>query len=166
MDRAAEEVISYLQLEPHPEGGFFRQTYRSEEQIETAALPERYGGPRPFSTSIYFLLPGDQVSRLHRLRSDEVWHFYEGSGVRIHLFEDDGRYRELRLGADRSVGEEYQVVVPGECWFGATVTDSSNFALVGCTVAPGFEFADFTMEGAKQLRERFPAHRELIDRLL
>ncbi len=166
MNEDARKLIQHLQLAPHPEGGYFRQTYCSSELIAAAALPERYNSDRAFSTAIYFLLPGDQVSRLHRLRSDEVWHFYEGNGLRLHLFEETGVYRELRLGAQRSENEEFQVVVPAETWFGVTVAEHHGFALVGCTVAPGFQFSDFTMAGAEKLRDRFPEHRELIGRLL
>ncbi len=162
----AEELICRLELEPHPEGGFFREVYRSEERIPQHVLPERYRGDRVFATSIYFLIPGRHVSRLHRLCSDEVWHFYEGCGVRIHVFDDHNRYHESRLGADLAEGELYQTVVPGQTWFGAHPTDEASFALVGCTVAPGFEYSDFTMENAETLLDRFPEHQAIIRRLL
>ncbi len=164
--RRAEELIRYLELEPHPEGGYFREVYRSDERLPRHVLPERYRGDRAFATSIYFLISGRQVSRLHRLCSDEVWHFYEGSGVRIHVFDDDDRYHELRLGADHTRSESYQVVVPGRTWFGVHLTDETSFALAGCTVAPGFEYADFTMANAEELLNRFPDHKAVIRRLL
>ena len=160
------ELIRHLELEPHPEGGYFREVYRSDERLPRHVLPERYHGDRVFATSIYFLLPGRQVSRLHRLCSDEVWHFYEGNGVRIHVFDDHDRYRELRLGADHTRSESYQVVVPGQTWFGAHLTDETSFALAGCTVAPGFEYSDFTMANAEALLSRFPDHQAVIRRLL
>lgn len=157
--------IERLELDPHPEGGYFRETYRSEEDLSAENLPERYGSGRSLSTAIYFLLRGSQVSRFHRLKSDELWHFHAGSSVTIHLIDPDGSYSQLRLGSDPDRGERFQRVIPAGCWFGATVDDPDSYTLVGCTVAPGFDFADFEMGDRTTLSTQFPAYREVIERL-
>jgi hypothetical protein len=161
---AAQQWIDRLSLEPHPEGGWYRQTYRAPLILARAALPG-YAGDRAASTAIYFLLAGDQFSALHRLRSDEVWHFYAGSGLVVHVIEPGGRYRELLLGSDATSGEEFQAVVPAGCWFGSSLRQPNTYALVGCTVAPGFDFADFEMAKRDELAAQFPQHRATIERL-
>lgn len=157
--------IEKLGLVAHPEGGFYRETYRAAETIDTRHLPSRFGGARAFSTSIYFLLPGDQVSRLHRIKSDEVWHFYAGGALTLSLIHPDGRLEHRRLGADAERGEAFQAIVPAGSWYGAAVDDRASFALVGGTVAPGFDFADFELAERTALLAAFPAHRETIVRL-
>jgi hypothetical protein len=114
---AAQQWIEHLNLEPHPEGGFYRETYRASLTLPHSALPG-YAGGRAASTAIYFLLAGDQFSAFHRLRSDEVWHFYAGSALVVHLIEPDGTYTELLLGSDAASGEHLQGVVPAGSWFG------------------------------------------------
>ena len=154
MERDAAWWIERLSLTEHPEGGCYRETYRA--------------GPvdgRCASTAIYYLLRSDEVSRLHRLRSDEVFHFYVGSPLTVHAIHADGRYEALILGRDPDRGQTMQAVVPGGSWFGATVAGRETFALVGCTVAPGFEFADFETADRALLVERWPQHRALIERL-
>ncbi|KIH76884.1 hypothetical protein SAMN05660860_00690 [Geoalkalibacter ferrihydriticus] len=163
----AHELIKRLELIRHPEGGWFRETYRSSETVPAGALPERFGGGRVFSTAIYYLLESGDMSALHRIKSDEVWHFYAGSVLQIHCLLPEGSYQEFRLGADAAAGEQFQVVVPAGCWFGAELVgiaegEGGGFALVGCTVAPGFDFADFEMAQAGDLCERYPQHAELI----
>lgn len=160
----AHELITDLQLVRHPEGGWFRETYRSGEIVPAQALPERFTGSRAFSTAIYFLLQTDDISALHRIKSDEMWHFYAGSALLIHCIFPDGGYRALRLGANPAAGEQFQAVVPGGCWFGAEPV-GEGFALVGCTVSPGFDFSDFEMAETEQLCTRYPQHRELIKRM-
>jgi len=162
---AARRWIAALGLAPHPEGGFYRETYRAAGRIGKAGLPARYGGPRAYATLIYFLLRRGDVSRLHRLRSDEIWHFYAGGRLTLHLIDPRGRYRRIRLGPNPGRGERFQAVVPAGTWFGATVDAPAAYALVGCTVAPGFEFADFELGGRAGLLRRFPAHRRIIERL-
>ena len=159
-----QELIKRLELVRHPEGGWFRETYRSSETVPARALPERFGGDRPFSTAIYYLLESGDISVLHRIKSDEVWHFYAGSALQIHCLWPDGSYQELRLGTNPAAGEQFQVVVPAGCWFGAELAPE-GFALVGCTVAPGFVFADFEMAQAGHLCDRYPQHAELIMRM-
>lgn len=162
---SAAGLISQLDLQPHPEGGWYRENYRATELIPEGGLPERFAGPRSFATSIYFLLTSDSFSALHRIKSDEQWHFYAGDRLMLHLLEPPGGYRRLFLGPNLGAGEDFQAVVPAGCWFGATVPRPGSFALVGCTVAPGFNFADFELGRRTDLVRLFPQHQELITRL-
>jgi predicted cupin superfamily sugar epimerase len=161
----AREWIDGLQLRRHPEGGWFRETYRSGELLAAAALPPRFGGDRALATAIYFLLEGDDFSALHRLKADEVWHHYDGTGVTLHIFDAGGNYSTVTLGRELRAGQLPQAVVRAGCLFGATVSDPRSFALVGCTLAPGFDFADFAMPGRDDLCRLYPRHRSLIERL-
>ena len=161
-----EALINHYNLLPHPEGGFYRQTYEASEQILRDALPERFDGNRNFSTAIYFLLPHGNFSAFHRIKSDEVWHFYEGCALHIHVIHPNGDYECLKLGSNMNNGESYQLVVPANAWFASEpVGDAGSFALVGCTVAPGFDFADFELADAEKLVEQFPSHEQLIRQL-
>lgn len=160
----AQALIEQLALARHPEGGWFRETYRASEQMAAQALPARFGGDRSFSTAIYFLLEAGDISALHRIRSDEVWHFYAGSALDVHCIAPEGAHQVLRLGANPAAGQQFQAVVPAGCWFGAELA-GDGFALVGCTVAPGFDFADFEMGEAQPLAVRYPQHAALIKRL-
>ena len=146
----AQRWIDRLHLEPHPEGGFYRQTYRASLTLPNSALPG-YTGDRAASTAIYFLLAGDQFSAFHRLRSDELWHFYAGSSLVVHVIEPGGNYRQLLLGSNYAADEQFQAVVPAGCWFGSSLRQPDTFALVGCTVAPAFDFADFEMAKRDEL---------------
>jgi len=161
----AQAWIDRLALRRHPEGGWFRETYRSDEAVSRAALPPRFSGDRAFSTAIYFLLDGEDFSALHRIEQDEVFHFYDGGGLTLHRIVPNGEYSTVRLGRNLAAGELPQAVVKAGCVFGATVTQPSSFALVGCTVAPGFDFADFALPGRDELCRQFPEHRQLIERL-
>ncbi|MCC6445134.1 MAG: cupin domain-containing protein [Armatimonadetes bacterium] len=157
--------IEKLNLSPHPEGGYFRETYRSAETARQDHLPARYGGARSFSTAIYFLLEGRRTSALHHLKSDEVWHFYAGSPVILSLIAPDGSLSVIRLGGDPERGESFQAVIPAGHWFGAEVEDASSYALVGCTVAPGFDFSDFELGRKEGLLAQFPQHEAIIRKL-
>jgi hypothetical protein len=157
--------IEHLQLTRHPEGGWFRETYRAAEFIPEPGLPTRFQGSRPFSTAILFLLERGDVSALHRLKSDEVWHFHEGVPLAVQVLDPDGRHYTLLLGRNPEMGEQLQAVVPAGCWFGAEPAGSGAFSLVGCTVAPGFDFADFEMARRNELAALFPGHWGLIERL-
>jgi len=157
--------IEKLGLAEHPEGGYFRRVYRSIEPVGESCLPERYKGPRVFSTSIYYLLKGNQFSALHRIKSDEIWHFYAGSGLTIYVIDAAGELWELKIGRDLERGEEFQRVVEAGCWFGAARNDPRSYSLVGCTVAPGFEFEDFELGDRKELMARYPRHRSVIEKL-
>jgi predicted cupin superfamily sugar epimerase len=161
----AEYWIARLRLERHPEGGYFAETYRSAESLEAAALPLRYDGPRACSTAIYFLLPGDEISALHRLRSDELWHFHAGSAATIVVIEPGGALREVVIGPDAEAGQVFQATMPAGCWFGARVNDPASYTLVGCTVAPGFSYEDFELGDRRALLTAFPRHRKIIEGL-
>jgi hypothetical protein len=165
MTRDAAYWIEKLGLEAHPEGGYYRQTYRADLILAKESLPAGFTGARAASTAIYFLLLGEEFSALHRLRSDEVWHFYVGGSLVVHVIEEDGRYFEILLGSDAEAGEVLQAVVKAGCWFGSRVRDGRGFALVGCTVAPGFEFEDFEMGRREELVREYPQHRGVIERL-
>jgi predicted cupin superfamily sugar epimerase len=161
----ANQWIERLQLKRHPEGGNFRETYRSDEVVPRQSLPARFTGDRAMATAIYFLLEGDDFSALHRIKQDEVWHFYDGATLTVHVIDLEGNYTPLQLGRNLSAGEAPQAVVKAGCYFGATVNDPRSYALVGCTVAPGFDFADFEMPSREGLWQRYPQHRQLIERL-
>ena len=154
-----ETLIRELRLEPHPEGGFFRETYRS------GALDAQ---GRPLATLIYFLLRRGHVSRLHRIDADEGWHLYLGGPLEIYELDEadpDGGLRVTTLGTDLARGERPQHVVPAGRWFGAAPAAAADYALVGCSVAPGFEFARFELGDRRGLQGRFAQHRDLIGRL-
>lgn len=169
MTKDAAYWIKKLALEPHPEGGYYRQTYRSALVLAKDGLPGQFAGPRPASTAIYFLLDGDNFSAFHRLKSDELWHFHLGATVIVHVIDPDGRYSEIRLGSDPEAGEVLQTAVEAGCWFASQIspqmTDERSFALVGGTVAPGFDFDDFELAERDKLVERYPRHRDVITKL-
>lgn len=160
----AEQLIRVYDLKPHPEGGYYKENYRSAEAIPANCLPPRYDGNRPFSTAIYFLLQEGAISRLHRIASDEIWHFYLGGALTIVEFKD-GTVKRTVLGPDVEHGEELQHVVRGGTWFGAFPNPQSKYSFVGCTVAPGFDFADFQMATSEELIANYPAERDLIAKL-
>ncbi len=160
----ADQLIETLELEPHPEGGFFRETYRATETISRAALPSRFHGDRTFSTAIYFLIQGKQFSALHRICSDELWHFYLGEPLELVEITSDGRWTTTLLDHDITTGARPQAVIPAGSWFGSRLArpDPHAFALVGCTVAPGFDFADFELGRREKLLEAYPQHEDMI----
>jgi hypothetical protein len=161
----AQYWIDRLGLVTHPEGGWYRQTYRAELEIPHAALPASFSGSRAAATAIYFLLDGGNFSAFHRLRSDEMWHFYAGGALVVHVIDADGSHSELLLGGDPDRGEEFQAVVEAGCWFASEVRDPRAFSLVGCTVSPGFDFADFELATRTELLRLHPQHKNLIERL-
>jgi predicted cupin superfamily sugar epimerase len=165
MPKTAQYWIDRLNLIPHPEGGYYRETYRSELSLAREALPPQFTGPRLVSTAIYFLLQGNNFSAFHRLRSDELWHFYSGSPITVHVIEPEGSHSELQLGSDPDAREMLQSVVKAGRWFASQVRDPNTFALAGCTVSPGFDFADFELGKRSDLVELYPQHRALIERL-
>lgn len=165
MSKDAAYWIQQLALEPHPEGGYYRQTYHAALILPKESLPPNFSGPRPASTAIYFLLEGENFSGFHRLRSDELWHFYFGGALLVHVIEADGGYFKIRLGNDPAAGDVLQGMVKAGCWFASEVEDGRSFALVGCTVAPGFDFEDFELAEREELARSYPQYRELIDKL-
>lgn len=162
---SAEIYIQELELLAHPEGGWYREAYRCEWKLPATALPPEFGGDRNTSTAIYYLLEAGQCSHLHRIKSDEIWHFYAGEGLEIDCILDDGTLQQFALGPEIAKGQVFQAVVPAGAWFGARPLEGSAFALAGCTVAPGFDFADFEMAKRSQLLESYPQHRDIIESL-
>lgn len=153
---SSREIINQLNLQPHPEGGYFRETYRSSGNIHENSLGEEYAGPRNYSTCIYFLLTSESFSAFHRIKQDEIWHFYDGSPIRLHIISKEGVHTQHLIGRNLKHGEEPQLVVPGGCWFASEVVNENAYSLVGCTVAPGFSFEDFEMKGRKELISIYP----------
>lgn len=152
--------IRKLNLIAHPEGGYFREIYRSPETVGN--LPARYEGERCFSTSIYFLLKSGQVSAFHRIRSDETWNFYLGSPVRIVMLKEKTGLEMIHLGDNPGTGEVFQYTISQGTWFAARPSRGNSFSMVGCTVAPGFEFKDFMLGSFRELSAMFPDHTDLI----
>lgn len=156
-------LIERFGLMPHPEGGFYKETYKSIETYSHHHLPDRFSGDRYFSSAIYFLLEKGNYSAFHRIKSDECWHFYDGDPLWVHVIYPNGKLETISLGnRERTV---YQFVVPAGCWFASETALGGSFSLVGCTVAPAFDFADFELAKAQQLMDEFPEHAALIQRL-
>lgn len=163
--RDASYWIDKLELQKHPEGGYFRETYRSGSNIQPCCLGNSFDGSRSISTAIYFLLSGAEFSAFHRIRSDEIWHHYDGTSLTIHIIDATGEYIARCLGNTPDQHAFPQALVTAGSWFGATVNEQNSFALVGCTVAPGFDFKDFEMGKREDLIRRYPNHRGIIEGL-
>ena len=161
----AIEIINHFKLQEHPEGGYFKEVYRSKETILEENLPEYFKGERNYCTSIYFLLTSDKFSAFHKINQDEIWHFYKGSTLKLHLISPDGAYSFVLIGNDFKNGEVFQFTVPAHFYFAAEVIKKETYALVGCTVSPGFDFRDFTLPSCKELSSEFPKHSEIIKKL-
>ena len=155
-------LIQRYGLESHPEGGWYKQTYKSNEQIAARALPERFGASRAFSTAIYFLLEKGNFSAFHRIKSDECWHFYAGDPLLIYIIEQTGELKVISLGSDHESGQSFQYVVPANCWFASRPAPESEYCFVGCTVSPGFEFDDLELADASELSTFYPQHKPII----
>ncbi len=166
MKLTAQEIINRLKLTPHPEeGGFFSEIYRSAEHISKPCLPERYSSARSMGTAIYYLLTSETFSAMHRLRTDEIFHFYLGDPVTMLQLLPDGSSRRLTLGSDILNDQQLQVVVPRGIWQGSFLNPGGQFALLGTTMAPGFEFADYEHGSRELLLQAYPDQKELIFRL-
>ena len=161
MRKLAKYWVERLELEPHPEGGYFKETYRSTASAEFTDFSSK----RNVSTGIYFLLTSGNFSAFHRIKSDEMWHFYAGDALSIYVIDKNGKANEINLGLDLEKGQVPQAVVPANCWFASKVQDDGEYALVGCTVAPGFDFEDFEMAKRVELMRSFPDHSALIELL-
>jgi predicted cupin superfamily sugar epimerase len=161
MNEQVAQLVADLELLPHPEGGFYKETYRSKGSYSPIGFP----GLRNYSTSIYFLLTSESFSSLHRIKQDEVWHFYQGSPLFVHVIDPDGNYAKHAVGLDLKAGQTPQLVVEAGCWFGATVKDEDAYSLVGCTVAPGFDFDDFELAKRTELSQQYPEHQNIIREL-
>ena len=151
-----QELVEKLQLLPHPEGGFYKETYRSEQTT--------LNGSRNLMTSIYFLLTGTNFSRFHRIKSDEAWYFHEGTSLIVHELSENG-YSQTKLGLDFSKGEVPFHLVKSEVIFGSSVSEEEGYALVSCSVAPGFDFQDFELFETDTLLSQYPDHEEIIRKL-
>jgi len=162
----AEEIIKLLDLKPLTvEGGYYRETYRSEELIQAAALPQRYGKDKSYCTAIYYLLTPDTCSVLHRVLSDEIFHYHLGDPITMLQLLPDGKSKLITLGTDIAAGQSVQVIVPKGIWQGAFLAEGGKFALMGTTVAPGFDFSDYEAGDRMSLSEQYPDRKELITRL-
>ncbi|MFZ0271460.1 MAG: cupin domain-containing protein [Acidobacteriaceae bacterium] len=164
---SAEELKRRLGLEPHPrEGGWFRQTWKAEETIPPEALPEgRYSGARAAGTAIYYLLEPNNFSEMHKLASDEVFHFYLGDAVEMLQLWPDGTGKRVVLGQDIAHGELLQTVVPQGVWQGTRLIDGGKVALLGCTVSPGFDYADYASGGREELVSGWPEWKQMVENL-
>lgn len=160
----ADDLILKLNLSPHPEGGWFREVYRSAEKIHAVCLPDRFQSDHSFSTSIYYLLQNRDFSAFHRILSDETWHFYLGSPVKLYILQK-GILQTILMGDNPGYGHTFQYTVPFGCWFAAEVSVPGSFALLGCTVSPGFEFDDFEMASLAELQEDYGRYATLIRRM-
>lgn len=152
-------------MTPHPEGGWYKETYRSSGVIPVAVLPAGFEGDRTYSTSILFLLKQGVFSAFHRIRSDEVWHFHAGDALLVHEIGRDGDLKTHRLGSDPDKGQSFQTVINAGSWFASEVEQGGSYSLVGCTVSPGFDFRDFELAAADQLSAQYPQHCEIVARL-
>ena len=159
-----ETIIQTLQLEPHPEGGFFRETYRSVGEISKENLEEGFSGSRNYSTAIYFLLTSKNFSAFHRVQQDEFWFFHSGSPIELHMISGSGEHTQVIIGNRLEEGEVPQFVVPGGHWFAAAVINADAYSLVSCTVSPGFDFDDFELAERQLLLDTYPEHSKVIKR--
>ncbi len=156
-----DQIFDHFKMTPHPEGGAFVENYRSDLEVSAPGFP----APRRASTGIYFLLDRGEFSAFHRIRSDETWHFYLGGPLHIVEIDHTGRHRETILGRDIHEGQNLTHVVKAGHWFASYPSPESDFSLVGCTVAPGFDFQDFELADRRELAQRFPEHAAIIARL-
>ncbi len=157
----ANDIINHFNMQQHPEGGYYVETYRSTGTIASSALPAGWG-KHNWSTGILFLLKSGDCSHFHRIRQDEMWHFYLGGPLRLAMLHPDGRYEEIILGQDILAGQSVQFTVPAGIWFAATPCKETAFSFVGCTVAPGFEFSDFELAKKQELLDQFPHQEQAI----
>jgi uncharacterized protein len=160
MNKTAASIIKKLKLKKHPEGGYFSEIYRSPIIIKKNQLPNKFNGRRSLATSIYFLLYGKSFSSFHKLKADEVWHFYSGVPLNIYIIQKSGRLKKIILGKNH----QYQAVIKAEQWFAAEVSEPKFFVLVGCTVSPGFDFRDFEFGEEEKLVKLYPNLKSLISK--
>jgi len=165
MKDTATNWANLLHLQPHPEGGYYKEIYRAQETIEEVSLPKRFSGIRNHSTAIYYLLERGNFSCFHRIKSDEVWHHYSGGVIHIYVLENNN-IRLLKLGMNIANGESPVCIVQKNTWFAAEPAPNTDFVLAGCTVAPGFDFNDFEMANQEQLKSYLKLDAKLIQRLI
>lgn len=158
-----ETLVKILDLKQHPEGGFYKETYRSVGTIKNDHLEGNYEGDRHFSTAIYFMLTEEMFSAFHKIEQDELWHFHLGSTIELHTISPEGNHKTHLISNNFENGHKPQLVVPGGYWFAAKILGPEDYALVSCTVAPGFDFRDFVLPSREELTQLFPKHKTIID---
>lgn len=165
MNYSAADIIEKYQLQPHPEGGYYKEMYRSNVVLNKDALPQTFNGDRNIATSIYFLLEGKNFSAFHRIKSDETWHFYAGETLLIYVIDINGNLDIIKLGNTILNEDTFQYTVPAGCWFASKPAGENSYCFVGCTVYPGFDFADFEMAERTELSTIYPQHVSVIKSL-
>ena len=165
MTITGQDWIEKLNLQKHPDGGYYRETYRCSDIINQDQSLTRYTGERNVSTAIYYLLIDKDFSAFHKLKSDEIFHFYSGSALEVHIISDQGEYSYFKLGNDLNNDENLQLIIPHGNWFASRVSEPNSYSLIGCTVAPGFNFADFTLGEREELIRLYPQHEKIISQL-
>lgn len=161
--RSASQIIDQLQLKQHPEGGWYKECYRSALSIKKEGLPDTFDGDRDALTSIYYLLSNQEISAFHRIQSPEIWYFHQGINLIIHIIHPSGQYEKVVLSGKKS--NLWQFTVEPHCWFAAEIEGTYGYSLVSCAVAPGFDFRDFEMGSAINLIQKFPQHKDIINRM-
>lgn len=156
MNKEAARLVKKLGLEKHPEGGYFRQTYRSDMIVNVAG----YDGPRNISTAIYYMLVGNQFSAFHRIRSDEIWHHYAGGSITLYTIGNNGKLSRIKIGR----GETPQAAIKAGTWFAASLNSKRSYCLLGCTVSPGFHYRDWELGKRGDLVRTYPQHKKIIER--
>lgn len=160
--KSSSDWIQELNLEPHPEGGFYKELLRSEFIIPAGKLSGKHDSNRSLYTSIYFLLEEGSVSKFHRLKSDEIWYYHYGDSMIIECIKENGEHYTEKLGQDVLSGEKFQVLIPGGTIFGAKTNGQNKYSLVGCLVSPGFDFQDFKLFESEELLRLYPRHQSII----
>jgi predicted cupin superfamily sugar epimerase len=156
LNRAAASLVKKLGLEKHPEGGYFKQTYRSDMM----AAIEGFDGPRNISNAIYYMLAGNQFSAFHRLKSDEIWHHYAGGSITLYAIDRDGKLSKTKIGREGSP----QAIMKAGTWFAAAVNSKKSYCLLGCTMSPGFDYPDWELGKRDVLVGMYPHHKKIIER--
>jgi uncharacterized protein len=164
IEKNAQYWVTSLGLSPHPEGGFYKSSFDSEVFISGIGEINE-DSKRKLFTSIYFLLRSNDISHFHRLKSDELWYYHGGSSLTIHIIDESGEYKEVKLGLNLEKGELPQILVPKNTIFGSSVFEADTFSLVGCMVSPGFDFEDFELFYQEDLLKEYPEHEQIIKKM-
>ena len=160
-----DTLVKELNLLPHPEGGYYKETYRSEKTIAQSCLSSDFSGDRNMATGIYFLIEKGNFSALHKIKSDETWHFYYGDALEVIEINEQGTLTITQIGSNILKGEMFQYTVKANTWFGSRVCTNGSYSLVGCTVYPGFDFNDFELARREDLINLYPNHQNIITEL-
>jgi hypothetical protein len=156
LNKEAARLVKKLGLEKHPEGGYFKQTYKSDTVVDL----EGYDGPRSIATAIYYMLVGNQFSAFHMLKSDEIWHHYAGGSITLYVIDNDGKLSKIKIGG----GGTPQAVVKAHTWFAASLDSKKSYCLLGCTMSPGFDYRDWALGKRVELLGMYPQHKKIIFR--